>query len=235
MPPSIKEQVYTQGFALIPEIIDPETLVRLRTAADLALQHPAARSRRGSGYGLRNIFQTMPESKSLASSHGVLDCVMGILGPAARPVKGILFDKTEQANWAVPWHQDLTIATKERHPLPGYEAWSEKDGVPHVQPPSEILQQILAVRIHLDPCPVENGALQVIPGSHTQGRLTDLQIERWRQTTPLVICSANAGDALLIFPLLLHSSAASLNPVHRRVLHIEYTRAELPGGLEWSE
>jgi hypothetical protein len=31
----------------------------------------------------------------------------------------------------------------------------------------------------------------------------------------------------------LHSSSASIQPFHRRVIHIEYAAIALPEGLEW--
>jgi len=34
-------------------------------------------------------------------------------------------------------------------------------------------------------------------------------------------------------PLILHASSKAVSPSHRRVIHIEYAGAELPGGLEW--
>lgn len=229
------DQIQNFGWALIPGLISPAALEALRVAADLAVQMPQARSRHGSAYGLRNLLQVMPAARELASSQMLLEPVRLILGPDARPVKGILFDKNEQANWAVPWHQDVTISVRERRSIPGFDAWSEKDGIPHVQPPADILQQIIAVRVHLDHCPAENGALKVIPGSHAAGRLTDAAVEHWRATTPVVTCPAQAGDALLMRPLLLHSSAAAINPTRRRVLHFEYAAVQLPDGLAWSE
>ncbi|MDB5335028.1 MAG: protein involved in biosynthesis of mitomycin antibiotics/polyketide fumonisin [Planctomycetaceae bacterium] len=230
-----RDEINEFGWALLSGLIDPADLDSLRIAADLAVQNPQARSRRGSAYGLRNLLQLMPAARELASSAIILDRVRSILGPDAKPVKGILFDKTEQANWAVPWHQDITIAVRERRSIPGYDAWSDKDGVPHVQPPSKVMEQILAVRVHLDDCPAENGALKVIPGSHAQGRLADADVERWRTTVPAVTCVAQAGDTLFLRPLLLHSSAAATQPCRRRVLHFEYTAMKLPDGLEWSE
>ena len=50
--------------------------------------------------------------------------------------------------------------------------WSVKDGVPHVQAPAEYLEQMLAVRLHLDDADEENGALRVLVGSHRLGRLS---------------------------------------------------------------
>jgi hypothetical protein len=81
-------------------------------------------------------------------------------------VPATLFDKTADANWLVPWHQDLTICVKKKVDVPGYGPWTIKAGVPHVQPPVAILDRRLAVRIHLDNCSERNGALRVLPGTH---------------------------------------------------------------------
>ena len=37
-----------------------------------------------------------------------------LLGAKVRPVRAILFDKTEATNWALGWHQDRTIAVRKR-------------------------------------------------------------------------------------------------------------------------
>lgn len=227
-------EIHESGWALVPGLIRDQ-VDRLCAATDVAMQSPQALSRRGSAYGLRNLLQIMPAARELAWSATILERVRSILGPEAKPVKGILFDKTEQANWAVPWHQDITIAVRERLSIPGYTAWSEKDGVPHVQPPAEVMQQILAVRVHLDDCPADNGALKVLSGSHAHGRLTDAEVEHWRAKVSVATCTAQAGDALFLRPLLLHSSAAANPPRRRRVLHFEYAAVQLPGGLAWSE
>ncbi len=229
------DEIDELGWSLVPRLIDRDYVDRLRAATDVTMQSPQALSRRGSAYGLRHLLQVMPAARELAWFVPLLERVKSILGPDAKPVKGILFDKTEQANWAVPWHQDITIAVRERVSIPGYTAWSEKDGVPHVQPPAEVMQQILAVRVHLDDCPAENGALKILPGSHAHGRLTASDVERWRATVPPVTCAAQAGDILFLRPLLLHSSAAATHPRRRRVLHFEYAAVQLPGGLAWSE
>ena len=49
-----------------------------------------------------------------------------VLGPACFAVRALLFDKTPEANWKVIWHQDLTIAVRERRPVEGFGPWSEK-------------------------------------------------------------------------------------------------------------
>jgi ectoine hydroxylase-related dioxygenase (phytanoyl-CoA dioxygenase family) len=110
-----------------------------------------------------------------------------------------------------------------------------KNSVPHVQPPIEWLERMLAVRLHLDDANECNGALRVLPGTHRQGRVTPQQIEVLRHTQPDVLCAAHAGDAMIMRPLLLHASSQSASGAHRRVIHIEYAAFVLPSGLQWHE
>ena len=156
-----------------------------------------------------------------------------VLGDKARPVRGLLFDKVPGANWKVPWHQDLTIAVRERHDIAGFGPWSVKDGVPHVQPPAQVLAAMLTLRLHLDACPRENGPLRVLPGSHQSGRLSASEIPHWRAQVEEQVCEAERGGILLMKPLLLHASSASESAWHRRVLHIEWAAGELPQPLRW--
>ncbi len=110
-----------------------------------------------------------------------------------------------------------------------------KTGVQHVQPPVAILERMLTVRVHLDDCDAENGPLRMLPGSHAAGVLSPGEIRAWRHRTAVVECIVPAGGALLMRPLVLHASSASIVPRHRRVIHIEYAAAELPGGLRWMD
>jgi ectoine hydroxylase-related dioxygenase (phytanoyl-CoA dioxygenase family) len=126
--------------------------------------------------GVRNLFE-LPEVTSLAQSPDVRAVAEAVLGADCVAVKATLFDKTPQANWKVSWHQDVTISVRERLPVAGFEAWSYKDGTPHVQPPASVLEGMLAVRIHLDDCGLDNGPVRVIPGSHLAGRFSGAEIE----------------------------------------------------------
>jgi ectoine hydroxylase-related dioxygenase (phytanoyl-CoA dioxygenase family) len=155
--------------------------------------------------------------------------------PRAFPIRAIYFDKSPAANWLVPWHQDLTLVLRSHAEVRGFGQWSVKDGVPHVQPPVEVLEQMLTVRLHLDDADESNGALRVLPGSHRLGRLSPGQIQELRARQTDVLCTIAAGDAMLMRPLLLHASGRSTSQRHRRVLHIEYAAFSLPDGLEWHE
>ncbi len=139
-----------------------------------------------------------------------------VLGPECFAVRGILFDKTPTTNWKVVWHQDLSIAVRERRDVPGFGPWSEKAGVTHVQAPANLLARMLAVRVHLDACAADNGPVRVLPGSHREGRLSSNAIEHWKTTTEPVTCVVPRGGLLAFRPLLLHASSPALHPFHRR-------------------
>jgi ectoine hydroxylase-related dioxygenase (phytanoyl-CoA dioxygenase family) len=197
----------------------------------LEQQQPEEQShRRG---GLRDVIDNLPALCDLASHAAIRGVVDQVLGADAFVVRATLFDKTEASNWKVPWHQDVTIAVAERLDTPGYGPWSTKAGVVHVQPPSEVLEYMVTVRVHLDPCPATNGALRVMPGTHHLGRINQNTVDLHIVERHSVCCVANAGDALVMRPLLLHASSASLEPGHRRVLHFDYAVGELAVGLQW--
>jgi ectoine hydroxylase-related dioxygenase (phytanoyl-CoA dioxygenase family) len=182
--------------------------------------------------GTRHLLE-LPLVQDLARSRPVRAIAESVLGPDCFPVRAILFDKTPTANWKVVWHQDLSIAVRERRDVNGFGPWSVKEGVPHVQPPVEILERMLAIRIHLDDCGLENGPVRVIPRSHLVGRLTAPAIDAWRSEHSATDCVVARGGILAFFPLLLHASSISQRPEHRRVIHFEFAASGLPGGLRW--
>jgi ectoine hydroxylase-related dioxygenase (phytanoyl-CoA dioxygenase family) len=182
--------------------------------------------------GTRHLLE-IPSVQKLARSQAVRAIAESALGAECFAVRGILFDKTPSANWKVSWHQDLTIAVRERREVDGFGPWSVKEGVPHVQPPVQILERMLAVRIHLDECGPENGPVRVIPRSHKFGRLSGAAINAYKAEHTAIDCIVSRGGILAFFPLLLHASSPSTRPEHRRVLHLEFAATDLPGGLEW--
>ena len=159
--------------------------------------------------------------------------VRGLLPVDARVVQCTLFEKTNESNWLVSLHQDLSIPVAERVESPGCSGWSRKQGETFVQPPIAVLENVLAIRLHLDDCDERNGALRVVPGSHQLGRLSSDQAIRAREARGEHAVSVSKGGAMIMRPLLLHASSKSSIAVPRRVLHFVYGPAELPEGLHW--
>jgi ectoine hydroxylase-related dioxygenase (phytanoyl-CoA dioxygenase family) len=230
----VREDIDRDGFALCKAALDNAQIEGLLRALSEETDDSDSGARRKGGalYARRNLLD-VAAVRELARSERVRELVTPILGEGCFAVRGILFDKTPEANWKVVWHQDLSIAVQEKRDAPGFGPWSEKAGVTHVQPPIEILERMLAVRLHLDACDETNGPLRVLAGSHRRGRLDAAQISAAREATPETVCLAPRGGALLMRPLLLHASSPATVAAHRRVLHLEWAGEELPHGLMW--
>lgn len=156
-----------------------------------------------------------------------------LIGEAAFPVRAVVFDKTPDANWSVAWHQDRTIAVRERVETEGFGPWSSKDGICHVAPPVDLLAGMVTLRLHLDDCAVDNAPLKVALGSHRQGFVAADQATRVAEAHTVLSCIAEAGDVWAYSTLILHASKRSLGSGRRRVLQVDYAVQPLPGRLEW--
>jgi hypothetical protein len=221
-----------KGFLVVPRLLGVPDVEHLKTELSLVARADGVRCR-GETYAIRNLLEACPAVRTLAESPQIRSLVDPVLGNGAFPVRSLLFDRTAEANWLVPWHQDMTICVAEKRDVPRYGPWSIKAGQWHVQPPITVLDAMLSVRIHLDHCDELNGALRVIPGTHNQGRLNANDIQRAEEICGTSICSVESGGALVLKPLLVHASSAARNPVHRRVVHIDFANCNLHGGVSW--
>jgi hypothetical protein len=208
-------KVATDGFEMVKNVFSTETCAEL-----IRELGPVS----GAGRRLEAFSPPQP----------LFDLAARFLKCTPKAVRAILFDKSPETNWLVAWHQDLTIAVREKRELAGFGPWSVKEGQPHVQPPRQLLKRMLTLRLHLDDADEENGALRVLPGTHKLGKLDAARIQSLRAEIPEHVCTARAGDVLLMRPLLLHASGKSASQRHRRILHIEFSGFDLPGGLVWA-
>jgi ectoine hydroxylase-related dioxygenase (phytanoyl-CoA dioxygenase family) len=218
------------GFAVLPDAV-PSADIELLLAAVEPLLATLGRVKGG----VRDVLARVPAVRAFAASRVVRQLVEPVLGPDCVAVNATLFDKADGRNWKVPYHQDVTVRVRERRPVPGFETWWEKDGVPHVWPPAAVLERMLAVRVHLDDCGPENGPLRVLPGSHRAGVLTANEIDGWKGRAAEATCVVGRGGVVLMRPLVLHASSTAAVVARRRVLHVEYAAPELPGGLAWHD
>ena len=221
---SFQQSIATDGWAVTDPVVDSATIIALRDRV-------AAFARAGRG-GARNLLDD-PSISALAAGPTLRGFACAVLGECCFAVRALFFDKTPDANWKVVWHQDLTVAARERIDVPGYGPWTDKAGVPHVQPPIGVLEQMLAIRVHLDPCGAENGPIRVIDGTHRFGRLAPEAIDRQREERAESLCLAPEGALLAFRPLRLHASGPAVRPGHRRVIHIEYAAEPLSPPLLW--
>ena len=222
--PEQHQQFTRDGFLIVENVLTKDAVEQIRAILN-TLQRDRA--------NIRNVLAAAPRIRELLRSNGAFRLAEEVLDRKPHLTRAILFDKKPGANWAVGWHQDIAIAVLKRLDLPGFAGWSVKEGITHVHPPVDVLEQMVTVRIHIDDCADENGPLQVLPASHLHGRLSNDELNHWSQR-PAVTCVATPGSAILMRPLLIHRSSQAKAPSHRRVLHLEFAALELPGGLEWN-
>ena len=223
----LNKQLQSQGFCVVHGVIAADEVVALRRALNFPQYMTKA--------GVRHLNQHVPAINALARSEVLKALIIPIIGKQAGLVRALFFNKSDKANWNVGWHQDRTIAVKQRVAAAGFTGWSIKDTIPHVQAPAEILATMLSCRIHLDDANEENGALHVIPGSHQHGNLHSSGLKEQAQANGSVLCTVNRGDVLLMRPLLAHASSKSTVSKPRRVIHLDYASKALPYPLQWWE
>lgn len=175
----------------------------------------------------------VPGLKPLLDNSGVIGEVAAKRLRGARPVRALLFDKTQDMNWALGWHQDRTIAVRERIDVPGYSPWTVKAGFLHVAPPFDVLANMVTLRVHLDPVPADNAPLRIVPGSHLLGRVAERDVPGVVRARGEALCLAEQGDIWLYATPILHASDAAKVPQRRRVLQVDFAAYELPNGLRW--
>jgi hypothetical protein len=156
-----------------------------------------------------------------------------LVGPGARPVRALLFDKNEATNWALGWHQDRTVAVAARHPVPGFGPWTMKRGVVHVAPPFALLEKMVTLRVHLDPVDEANAPLLIAPASH-RALVSEAEIAGEVARRGSLACLAAAGDLWVYATPILHASEAARQPRRRRVLQVDYAAEPLPAPLVWA-
>lgn len=223
------------GFTMFAEVFDSAEVADLARELQQAMAEPsdatAIRSRADTVYAARNILQLWPSAATLWRKPVLLAALEQVLGKEFGLVRGLYFDKPPERTWALPWHKDLTIAVREHLPDSApFAKPTRKAGIPHVEASQELLEQMVTLRIHFDDVTSGNGPLRVIPGSHHIGKSMAID----ESTARHMLCQA--GDVLLIRPLVAHSSAASHpeNISHRRILHLEFAAREtLPSGFAW--
>ena len=209
------------GFAILPALLTPDEIARI----DGVL---SARD----GVGDRELLRE-PWCAALAGRVQADARLAAMLPRSHVAVQCTSFEKSAERNWLVALHQDVAIPVAARVDHPACTGWSNKQGTWFVQPPVDVLAQLVAVRLHIDDCGPDDGTLNVVAGSHRQGRLGDEAALALRDARGVTSCPVPRGGAMAMRPLLLHASSKATGTSRRRVLHVLFGPAALPFGLQW--
>ncbi|WP_106914954.1 phytanoyl-CoA dioxygenase family protein [Chryseobacterium aurantiacum] len=228
-----KSHIQEYGFSIINDVFsvdEVEKIISVLNGIDTSREN----FRKSDDlFAIRQFLKEIPEIKDLIFNDNIQRIITEIFGEKYFVVKSIYFDKPETSNWYVAYHQDLTISVDKKLELPNFGPWTTKQNQFAVQPPLNILENIYTIRIHLDDTDENNGALKVVPKSHSKGIYRPETIDWSIETED--ICNVEKGGIMLMKPLTLHGSNRTTNGKKRRVIHIEFSDMELPEVLQWSE
>src|ERR1700688_166041 len=130
------------GFEIIPDVISQKTILSVGESLGES-------SMRRSRAGIRSALQ-VPGVRSLAVDEKLVSFARQALGERAIPFRATLFDKSPGSNWLVVWHQDTALPLRKRRDMAVWGPWSVKEGVICAHAPASALEQVLAIRVHLD-------------------------------------------------------------------------------------
>ena len=228
-----KQDLLNDGFAVVNGIYNADEVQSILTAINNADTSKETFRKSSDLFAIRQFLKELPQTFDLIFNTNLKTIIRQILGEKFFVVKSIYFDKPEASNWYVSYHQDLTISVDKKFDLENFGPWTTKQNQFAVQPPTEILENITTIRIHLDDTDENNGGLKVIPKSHLK-KIYRPETINWDNEHEMT-CSVKQGGIMLMKPLTLHSSSRTTNNRKRRVIHIEFSSIELPIALNWAE
>jgi len=229
-------EIYSEGFTIINNVYAEKEIDKLISLIENKTKNDSdnATFRKSQDlFAIRQFHKEIPEILDFIFNENLKKIIESNFGKVYFITKSIYFDKPEKSNWFVAYHQDLTISVDQKIEVENFENWTLKQNQFAVQPPKEILEDNFTIRIHIDKTTKNNGALKVINNSHSKGilRIENLNFETEKET----ICEVEKGGIMIMKPLLFHASNKTTNNERRRVIHIEFSRQQLPEGLDWSE
>lgn len=228
-----KEKFDRAGFLVLDKLFAQDEVEQIIACIERCESDVLANTKTKDLFAIREVIKKIPALKNYIFTEKVIDLLSDLFESDYFLSKSIYFDKPKVSNWFVAYHQDLSISVDHKEVLPDYKNWTTKKDVFGVQPPVEILENTITLRIHLDDTDKSNGALKVIPSSHKAGVVRS-NSDNWKVAEE-VVCEVNKGGGMLMKPLTFHASDRTVNAKRRRVIHLEFCDQNLAGSLKWAE
>ncbi|MBE7466483.1 MAG: phytanoyl-CoA dioxygenase family protein [Planctomycetes bacterium] len=151
---------------------------------------------------IQEITKYSSEFAALAESPALLDVVEDLIGPTIYYHSSKIMFKPARHGTPKPWHQD-------------YAYWAS------------LKPEQVTCWLALDDATIENGCMQVIPGSHKWGLLKhgqkELQVDRRNLPLDRVkVAEMKAGSLLAFHVLTFHYSGANTSEKDRRSFIVDY-------------
>ncbi|MAX79833.1 MAG: phytanoyl-CoA dioxygenase [Crocinitomicaceae bacterium] len=223
-----------KGYSVTAPLYSEHEVAQILTCIENAEQNEKAFLKTNDLFAIRQLLKHVPKLNEVLFNKNLKALVSSISANTYFLTKAIYFDKPSNSNWFVAYHQDLSISVDRKVAVDGYTNWTFKKEQYGVQPPLNILQDTVTIRIHLDTTNENNGALKVIPASHLHG-IIRMDSKEGLNFENEHICNVTKGGVMLMKPLTLHASNRTTNGKQRRVIHLEFNKQKLHSPLNWLE
>lgn len=228
-----KSQLNENGFSILSDLYSDNEISKILACIENTEQNKTSFMKTKDLFAIRQLIKNIPDLSDYLFNKKLTELLSELSESEYFLTKAMYFDKPIESNWFVAYHQDLSISVDKKAELDDYSNWTFKKEQYGVQPPIQILEDTITIRIHLDKTKKNNGALKVIPKSHTKGVIrTDSK--DWNIENEFV-CEVEKGGAMLMKPLILHASNRTTNGKKRRVIHLEFNKHKLTKPLAWLE
>ena len=205
-----KRQLDEEGYCILPALMSPELLDRVRRRVDELFEQEGASA--GSE------FKQEPQSRRLANcvdkgrvfeevivTPEILDGMGHILGPRFKLSSLNVRSANPHGDWVQPLHADSGAIADGLGYWVANSVWMLDDFTPH------------------------NGATRLVPGSHRRGKtppdvLEDLYAPHPRE----ILLTGPAGTVAIMNAHMWHGGTANRTARHRRAMHVYYTRWDKP-------
>lgn len=202
-----RRQLDEQGYLVLPGLVTPDLLERLRARVEDLFAEEGERA--GSE------FKTEPGARRLANlvnkgrvfeevivTHAVLEAMAHVLGAQFKLSSLNVRSADPYSPCDQPLHADSAAIADERGYWVCNSVWMLDDFTP------------------------ENGATRMVPGSHRWKRLPPPEMYETHPEQQLV--TGKAGDVVIINAHMWHGGTANRTASPRRALHVYYTRWDKP-------
>src|SRR5258708_13940621 len=128
------QNISDKGFTVIEDVysgIEIDGLVN--TINNIDTSNPTFR-KSADLFAIRQFLKEIPEINQKIFTDNLNTIICGLFGDDYFVVKSIYFDKPEESNWFVAYHQDLTVSVDKKVDLPGYGSYTNKHNQFAVKP-----------------------------------------------------------------------------------------------------
>ena len=122
----MKQDILDEGFAIIDNVFTDEEIDNLLlTISKVDTTKPTFR-KTNDLFAIRQFFKEIPSTVDIVFNDRLKTIISELFGNEFFVVKSIYFDKPENSNWFVSYHQDLTISVDKKMEIDGYGPWTNK-------------------------------------------------------------------------------------------------------------